>query len=305
MLMTPKSSIGISPDEVDAGSEMTLRGRLALSPARDAAGWKIQIIDHTSVPAGETTFASFDGETYEILPLVLCAPDEPGRYEWRVVPIAWNDAPGPDPVLLEDNATFFSVQVRAHRTWLMVWGVPSAVEPGAAFRMSVGAKCSSGCDMAGRAFEVLDMEGVVLAHGAFAGLRAGTESLHEATIDLVAADVAGLSRWSVRMAGWGSVHDAATAEFNVRTTSSAECNVTILAIAEETGQPLAFQSIVAHPYRAMTNVDGVATLRVPKGEYTIYVSGRGRYPIQRHFEVRGDITTKAVLQAEPPPSGNW
>ena len=53
--------------------------------------------------------------------------------------------------------------------------------------------------------------------------------------------------------------------------------------------------VVAHPYRAVTDARGVATLRVPAGEYRLFVSGKGAVPFRFDGEVKTDTTIRAAL----------
>ena len=47
--------------------------------------------------------------------------------------------------------------MEAHATRVVVWDVPVAVAPGAAFRVKVGVKCAADCSSAGRIVEMKEV----------------------------------------------------------------------------------------------------------------------------------------------------
>ncbi|KAA9009943.1 peptidase associated/transthyretin-like domain-containing protein [Histidinibacterium aquaticum] len=296
------SGLTVTPETVDAGATMTLTAKLASTPPRDMTGQTLQIIDHDDAPAGELEIVQFDGRVNRTGKLTLDVPSEPGTYEWRAVPLA--GAKQDD--LQETEALAFTVTVTAHTTRLNVWGVPTAIEAGSRFTAEIGLKCSSGCEMTGRRFEVVDATGEVMGNGTLSGeILPGTQSLYVARAELTAPETEGRHDWSIRVDAGDALHPGAEAPLRIRTTAAAEALVTVRVTDSESGDPLPGQSVVMHPYRATTDEDGCARLRVAKGSYTVFVSGRGRYPMRRKLDVEDDVTTEAALQAEPPPSGNW
>ena len=60
--------------------------------------------------------------------------------------------------------------------------------------------------------------------------------------------------------------------------------------------------MVAHPYQAVTDEDGVATLRVPEGEYRLFVSGKNYFPFHCDSDVKTDMTIRAELAVDRAPS---
>jgi hypothetical protein len=53
-----------------------------------------------------------------------------------------------------------------------------------------------------------------------------------------------------------------------------------------------------HPYRAIADERGVAELRVPKGDYTLFVSARRYVSDRATVTVTGDLKTQAHLAVE-------
>ncbi|MCY4026116.1 MAG: hypothetical protein OXH75_07345 [Acidobacteria bacterium] len=90
-------------------------------------------------------------------------------------------------------------------------------------------------------------------------------------------------------------HTQASARFGVRVVSKPELVLTVVATRAESGSPLEGARVVAHPYRALTDERGVAEMRVPAGEYRLFVSGKGRVPFRFDGEVTADTTIRAVL----------
>jgi hypothetical protein len=66
--------------------------------------------------------------------------------------------------------------------------------------------------------------------------------------------------------------------------------------------PIAGAKVVVHPYRALTDADGVAEIRLPKGAYRLFVSGHERFPFRSDGEISGDLTITAELDDDFGPS---
>jgi hypothetical protein len=196
-----------------------------------------------------------------------------------------------------------------HATRIVVWDVPPAVERGAAFRMKVGLKCAAECGAAGRGVEIRDEQGAVVGSGVVGDVPApGTAALYYADIELRAPTAEGMHAWEARVApvvddASGEVtHTAASAAFQVRSVPAPDCVLTVLAVDARSKQPIPGARVVVHPYRALTNADGVAKLRVPKGEYRLFVSGRDRFPFRSDGAIDGDLTIRAELDEDLGPS---
>lgn len=289
----------VLPEEVDAGGEATLNIEVTGPEGEDLRGLPIRITDHAGALVETISIDRFDGQVNRATNIAVRVPDTPGSYTWRVTPGEEGDDSAPvEPVS-------FTVTAKAHSTRLLVWDVPTAIEAGRRFGAKIGVKCSSGCDMTGRGVEIVDAAGAVQASDTLSGdLWPGSDGLYRAEFDLPAPDKAEQQQWQARVlpAEGRYHHEAMTSAFNVRTVPPAEYTVRIEAVDRETEAPLPNMSVVMHPYRAMTDAEGVATLAVAGGSYTAFVSGRGYYPARREMDVEEDITTRAPLEAEPPPS---
>ena len=200
--------------------------------------------------------------------------------------------------------------VTSHTTHAVVWDIPPAIGVGERFRIKVGIKCSSECDLTNRSFEIYDHAGTRVATGALSGDRwPGTTSLYFADVELEAPPTEGLYTWSVKDPstglGVGSGSDAgiphaeSSISFGVRVVSHPEYLVTVEAIDQISQTPLVGARVVVHPYRAVTDERGVAEVRVTKGAYKLFVSQTRYLTFALPLEVDADMTARAELCLEP------
>ena len=198
--------------------------------------------------------------------------------------------------------------MEAHATRVVVWDVPVAVEPGAVFHIKVGVKCAAECSSAGRIVEIRDAEGHAVASAPVGdALWPGTSSLHYADIELRAPLVEGLHACEASVAtGIGvegaPAHEAASARFQIRAERAPECRLKVIAVDARSRAPVPGAKVVVHPYHALTNAEGIAELRVPKGAYRLFVSGRDRFPFRSDGEIDSDVTIQAELDEDFGPS---
>lgn len=191
----------------------------------------------------------------------------------------------------------------AHAVQLTVWDVPSAAVVGERFRLSVGVRCSAGCDLGGRELSILDQEGSQVGTVKLGrDVWPGTEALYFAEVEARAPRTAGSHRWEVKAADGGSEPPHATDSLPVvvRVVSPPDCEVTVKAIDREKQTPIAGAHVVLHPYRAMTDGDGIAKVRVARGSYDILVSGSKYLPVCTSVEVTADMITIAELDVDEP-----
>lgn len=190
-----------------------------------------------------------------------------------------------------------------HAVALTVWGVPPTTVAGERFAVTVGARCSAGCDLGSRALNLFDQDGsragtVVLGRTVWPG----TEALYFAEVDAKAPLEAGSHPWEARMAGWEAEppHAGGSFPLMVRVVPAPDCEVTVKVVDSETQTPIAAARVVMHPYRAVTGDSGIASIRIAKGQYDMLVS-RSRYlPVCVSVEVSADMTTTTTLDADQP-----
>jgi len=190
-----------------------------------------------------------------------------------------------------------------HAVELTVWDVPAAAEAGERFAVSVGARCSAGCDLGGRELSLFDQEGspagtVKLGHA----IWPGTEALYFAEVEARAPLEAGSHQWEAKIAGWDAELPHAPGSFPlmVRVVTAPDCEVTVRAVDREKQTPIKGARVVMHPYRAVTDDNGIARVRVARGHYDILVSGSQYMPACASVEVTADMITSAELDADQP-----
>jgi hypothetical protein len=196
-----------------------------------------------------------------------------------------------------------------HATRLVVWDTPSAVECGAPLRFKVGVQCAAECRVADWRVAIRDAAGHAVTSVAIGDAPApGTSAVYFADIEVRAPESEGLHAWEAAVADCSAAvegaapHAGASARFNIRTVPAPECLVKVVAVDAVSRAPVPGARVVVHPYRAVTNADGVAEIRVPKGAYRLFVSGRDYFPFRSDGEVRDDVTIHAELDVDRGPS---
>ena len=286
-------SCEVSPSEVDAGADLTLKGKVSCSPAEDLRGKTLLIKDQDGALAESIELAEFDGETNETGEFMVKAPVRPAAYTWLAVYPAHAKAGISD----EEPSAPFSFTVKPHSTHVVVWDAPSTIECGERFSIKFGVKCSSECRPDGWTLEVLDHDRKKLARATLSDdAWPGTAALYYTDVDLTAPDTEGLHAWEAKASatGWDVPHVEGTASFGVRVVPTPECVLTVEAIDMESQTPVKGAKVVVHPYRAFTDESGLAEVRVPRGAYRIFVSGRNYLP----FRSDGDVTADKTIRAE-------
>lgn len=194
-----------------------------------------------------------------------------------------------------DNARRTSARV-------VVWDAPEAIERGEKFSVKIGVRCSSECPPEGWAVEVCDQDGNEQATATLSDEPwPDTDALYYTEVDLTAPDAEGRHAWEVRAAAAGPdvPHVEGSVGFGVSVVPTPECLLTVLAIDRESQAPVEGARVVVHSYRAVTDERGVAEVRVPKGEYRVFVSRRNCFPFRVDGEVKADVTIRAELAVDP------
>lgn len=298
---TEEATEDVGPTEVDAGSDIALVASVTCTPARDLTGLMIQIQDKDGTPVGEAEIVEFDEEINRTAELVVKAPITTGEHTWTALLPAYTE----DDVEYEEVTTTFSFVVIAHKTSILVWDVPTAIVAGETFRFKVGVKCSAECGPAGWVFEVRDQEGELVATG---GLQEepwpGTAALYYAEIEARAPQAYGVHDWSAAApaAELPVPHEVQTTRIGVRSVQKPEYVITVEAVDKATQAPIKGAKVVVHPYRVFTDEAGRAQVHVPKGVYTVFVSGHDHIPYRSENEVVADTTIRAELIIDRQPT---
>jgi len=290
--------VEVSPSEVYAGADITLKARVSCSQACDLLGQTLLILDQDGILVEKVEITEFDEEAGGTSNCIVKAPARAGTYSWLAIFTSREKA----GVLHEQTSEPFSFTVKPHPTSMSVWGVPSAIPSGDSFTVKVGIKCSDQCALTAEKFAIHNHEGRQLATGT---LRSdpwpGTTALYFTEIKLDAPETEGYYKWDARFPESDSEipHEECSLTFGVRIVSAPECEVTIEAIDKDDNTPIKGVQVLLHPFRAVTDEHGLAKLRISKGEYTLHISGFRYLPFHTTVKVTGDMVTKAELYWKP------
>jgi hypothetical protein len=311
-------AVEVSPYEVDAGGELTVVVRASCPDGCDLQGQPVSIrneddtelvaaqlamvepdeVDPDEVEPAEVEQAEIESDAYATRALVLPTPPDAREHTWRAVLAAVEK----DWVLHEETATDFTFVTVAHAASVNVWGVPSALTVDEPFSFKVGIKCSAGCKLAARQVCVFDHQGAQVAQG---NLRddawPDTSALYFAELRAKAPGKRGDYVWRVEAPGseQGLPHAAGSATFAVKIVAPADHEVTVEVFDAEKGAPIKGAHVLLHPYRAFTNDEGVAKVRVAEGTYRLFVSGFNYIAYENIIDVASNFTVRAELAVEP------
>jgi hypothetical protein len=239
-----------------------------------------------------------DGGTFIANEILLTAHLSVGEHIFRAVLIVHEE----DGTSYEASSTEVAFAVKAHAMRLNVWALPTAIAAGDRFTLKAGIKCSAGCKLAGKELSIFDGDGIQVGCGTLLDeVWPGTSALYFTEMEGNAPLTVGKHKWEVRISAWGSgtPHAAGALTFDVNVVDPPDCEVTVEALDAGTQTPIERARIVMHPYRALTGENGVATLKVSKGNYKLLVSGSKYIASTKTIEVKDDITVRAELTLEP------
>jgi hypothetical protein len=188
-----------------------------------------------------------------------------------------------------------------HAAQLNVWDVPSAAVAGERFRIAVGVRCPAGCDLGGGSLGIFDQDGARVGTARLGHeVWPGAEALYYSEVEAQAPLAPGSHRWEIRTADWVSKqpHAAGALPVTVRVVRPPDCEVTVKVVDRESQAPIKGARVVMHPYRAVTDDNGVAKVKVTRGPYDILVSGSKYVPACAGVEVAADLITSAELDAD-------
>ena len=293
-------TVEVSPDEADAGTDITLKVQVAYSGKGSLRVPRVSIRDGEGAELAQADLTKpEDDDTYESSDIVVGAPRSAGAYIYRAVVIA----PDKDGVLQELAASDVRFVVKAHEAALNVWDAPSAIVAGSRFKFMVGIRCSAGCCLAGQGLDVFDQQGVQVAAAKLGSeIWPESDALYVAEVEAEAPPSAGAHQWEVCTATWDCAlpHEAGAAAVSLRVVAPPDYELTIEAFDRDKQTPIRGARVVMHPYRAVTDENGVARVKVTKGRYDIYVSASKYVSIATSAEVTSDMITRAELDADRP-----
>jgi hypothetical protein len=287
----------LTPLAIDAGVRVTLNAAVVCNPATDLTGRVLCLIDATGAKRAEMVLSGFDGVANHGS-VEIIAPPAPGRYLWSArltQDIAGGDDAG--------NSFDLAFDVQSHRIDVTAWNAPSAIARGSRFVMNVGLRCSAGCDLSGRPVEIEDENGRPLATVRTGAMpRAGTDALYWAQVTLNAPEGEGRYRWRAVVHGDGlpCAHTGGATPFAINAVPRGQHRLRVEVRDSETAKPIPGAKVVVHPFRALTDTDGLAELLLPPGKCVLMVSGRDHFPLRLEGEMKDDMVIEAVLDRDIP-----
>lgn len=292
-------SVEVSPSEVDAATDVTIRCRVTLPSEVDHRRAAISIRDQDNAELAFAPLTQLDGDHCITDEIRITAPAKTGEHIWRAV-LLWT-ADG-DSAPHVGSATDFTIAVKAHIAKLSVWDLPPAITIGERFTLKAGIKCSAGCNLAGSELGIFDADGTQLGTGTLRDdVWPGTSALYFADMDVTAPVTVGDHTWEVRVPAShsGVPHASGAHAFTVKAVNVADCEVTIEAFDAEKQRPISGARIVMHPYRAVTGADGTAKIRLVKGTYKLLVGATRYFATAQTVDVTEDVTLRTELAFEP------
>jgi hypothetical protein len=294
-------TVEVSPDAVDAGTDITLKVEVAYSGEARLRAPQVSIRDGegAELAQAELTEAE-DDDAYVAEDVVVPAPRSAGEHIYRAVVLM----PDKDGALQELASSDVPIVVKAHDAALNVWDTPSAVVAGSRFTFRVGVRCSAGCCLGGQELAILDPQGGVQVGAVKLGneIWPETDALYVAEVEAEAPSSTGSHQWEVRTTAWDSElpHAAGVVTVPLRVVAAPDCEVTVEAFDKEKQTPIKDARVVMHPYRAVTDENGIARVKVTKGRYDIFVSAAKYVSIATSADVTADMITRAELDGDTP-----
>jgi hypothetical protein len=189
---------------------------------------------------------------------------------------------------------------KAHAMNVSVWGLPSAVAAGEPFSFNVGVKCTAECKLAGRQLKILDHKGAQVAGVELGDVWPGTSALYFAEVEARAPRTTGDHQWRavIAVSDSGVPHASDVCSVTVKVVGVPDHEVRVEAFDRDRQTPVEGAHVLMHPYRAFTDANGMAKLKVVKGTYKLAVSGFNYVAFEDSIDVAADV----AVRAKSPPS---
>jgi hypothetical protein len=280
------------PPEVPVGAGVGIKVKVAGAAASDLRGGRVSVMAAGESIATRELIEDHDGFAVTDA-FSVTAPREVGAFTWTIV----FPAQEIDGVAYAESELAVASRTRPHQTSLAVWAVPSPVRIGERFAVTVGAKSSGACTLAGAMVEIRDDTGAVIGKGTLGDTPwPETRALYWTGIALMAPPRDGLFRWAAHFAAAGLElpHEDSSAAFSFAAVRPPAHRLTIKVVERDVAAPVADVQVALGPYRAATNAAGRAQIEAPAGSFELAVWKTG-------FEaapVAVEITADAEVQVE-------
>jgi hypothetical protein len=87
---------------------------------------------------------------------------------------------------------------------------------------------------------------------------------------------------------------------HVRTVAAPDHEITVEVVDRESGAPLEGINLIMYPYRATTDRNGMARMKVAADHYVLHASGLQRMPYQDHLDATKPVALRILMAVEQP-----
>src|SRR5439155_846728 len=98
----------------------------------------------------------------------------------------------------------------------------------------------------------------------------------------------------------GMAHSPASLSIGVRTVAAPDNEITVEVVDRESGAPLEGVILIMQPYRATTDRNGRARMKVVADHYVLHASGLRRVPYQDHLDATRPRELRLLMAVELP-----
>jgi hypothetical protein len=290
------------PAEVPVATAVSFKVRASCADL-DLRGGNVEIVASEHVVATPALVEHRDG-CNETAAIAIRSPVEVGDYGLTVV-FPRQEIGGE---IFEESLLPIALRTRPHRTSLAVWAVPSPVRTGSRFSVTVGVKSAGGCELKGAGVEVSDDTGAVVGHGTLGDTPwQGTSGLYWAEIEVTAPPREGTYCWGAAFPteGLEPAHDDSEASFGFAAVGPPAHKMTVKVTESEGAAPIADVQVALGPYRAATDVAGVANLEIPAGHFDLAIWKSGFEYAPTNLEIAGDLSLQVEMKRLPQEPTVW
>jgi hypothetical protein len=304
--VTQTSVIGMVPIEPDVGTAVAITVGVSCASGCDLTGGTVRLVAEDGSVLEEVELSDFDGTLSQAVATGIKAPAAPGHYTWEAVFPAQTLGGS----LHQESRATFSFEAKIHSTGMAVWDVPSPTTAGIGFSAKVGVQCVlHGCNLTGAEVEVYDQLGAKVGSGTLSDTPLpSTDALYWAEVSLQAPAAKGYYEWVAKFPPSESPvpHEGCMHTFAFTAGAAPEHVVTVEVTREDTAEavPEAWVTMMekgGFPYREGADKTGTARLRVPEGEYTVYVVQDEYAAFEIEVSVHDDALVKAEMLYTPDP----
>jgi hypothetical protein len=290
------------PAQVPVATSVSFKVRVSCADL-DLRGGHVEIVASEHVVA-TPALVEFCNGCNETAPIAIRSPVEVGGYGLTIV--FPRQEIGEE--IYAESLLPIAFRTRPHQTSLAVWGVPSPVRTGSRFLVTVGVKSSGACELNGGGVEVFDETGAVVGHGTLGDTPwQGTSGLYWTEIGLTAPPREGTYSWAVAFPAQRLElpHDGSAASFGFAAVGPPAHKLTVKVTEGGGAVPIADVQVALGPYRAATDVAGVANLEIPAGRFDLAVWKSGFEYAPTNVEIAADVSLQVEMKRLPQEPTVW